>query len=93
MSNYKKQITAKLIEFGEDGTRLLLHVIRDMLTTTSTSLLNAWTELASLNFKDNGWDLIRMHSQCDSLVLTIVSGGQEIGDNLTKSQRVYTLCA
>ena len=55
--------------------------IRDMLTTTSTSLLNAWTELASLNFKDNGWDLIRMHSQYDSLILTIVSGGQEIGDN------------
>ena len=62
---------------GEDGTYLLYHIIADTQSTASTASRNALNAIVTINFKENGWDISRLHTSFDSFVATLVVAGEE----------------
>ena len=73
---------------GEDGTLLLYHIIADTQSTASTASRNVLNAIMSINFKDNGWDISRLHTSFDSLVATLKAAGEA---PTTSSQLLYYL--
>ena len=64
---HEKTLLIKMKGMGEDGTFLLYHIIADTQSTASTASRNALNAIMSINFKDNGWDISRLHLSFDSL--------------------------
>ena len=79
--HYKKQLLPKLDTFGNDGTKLLLHIITDTQSTSTTAMRNAQMDLHKLHLKDSQWDVTKLHTSFDALVATLRSAGTTVDDN------------
>ena len=75
---YGKTILPKLDDFGEDGTQLLIHLIRNTQSTTSAAMRNAQADLNKLSFKEAKYDIERLHTRFDDLVSTLKAGQSEL---------------
>ena len=89
-SAYGKTILPKLDDFGEDGTQLLIHLIRNTQSTTSAAMRNAQADLNKLSFKEAKYDIERLHTRFDDLVSTLKAGQSELS---TSQQIMYLLQA
>ena len=78
---FKKTIAVQLPNFNEDGVALLYYVIKETDTSTTLARRDQKLELATLTFKQCGYDVAKVHAQFDATVSLIAQGGKPIDDD------------
>ena len=87
---FEKQIIPEMNKMNDDGTRLLYHILKVMMSTTATASKVALEQLIDLSFKAHGWDLDKMHTLFDQLIATLKAAKEE---QSTGTQLLYLMKA